>query len=199
MKRFFLLIVAAVSIIGCSSLPFPHTPTESLLLAACEIEAEIQNGEEKIVEVVLNLSPEGDDNVDYSMKLPVNGGFAVMKLEPGTYTLDSAEITRREQRLFGKKTGNTVEVGRTVSIEARTIHLLRQKCVLNAGGGENGYNLNFPGFNGGEEQLDIYMSLKDDPRWPGWERYTLVNFPEDVKELAKKLEREAGKNNTEEE
>lgn len=178
MNKLFPLLIIVGSLIGCSSLPFPHTPTESLLVAACSMEREISDGTEKITDVVLIFSTQGKESTEkVTLRLPVSGEFSVVKCESGMYLLESAEITRREAKLFGKKTTDTVDFNREVNVRPRTVHLVKEKCVL-SNGGNRGYAIAFTKFTGEQEKTAVFDALQDDRGWIGWERYELVNFPE---------------------
>ncbi len=178
MKKLFPLLIIAGILFGCSSLPLSHTPTESLLVVACSLEREISDGTEKITDVVLRFSAQEKEGGDtLTLRLPVGGQFSVLKCEASMYLLESAKITRREAKLFGKKTTDTVDFNREVNVRARTVHLLKEKCLLSSGGTAE-YTIAFTQFTNEQEKTEIVNALQEDLRWVGWERYELVNFPD---------------------
>mgnify|MGYP006288829331 FL=1 len=180
MNRIYALVFIVVVFAGCSSLPFPHTAPESLLIVSCEIDQDAPPRGEEIKSLsLLFLSKEMGTSKEYTMKVPMSGEWGVMKVDPGKFILTSAVVSTSETKVFGKKQEETVDIGREISIQPRTVHLMEERCILSADGA-NGYQLQLAAFHGEAEQTNVYRALAADPRWPGWERYRLVNFPEDV-------------------
>lgn len=189
MKRYpfpVALLGAFFLVCGCSTLPFPHTPTESLLVVSYEIEADLEDMGKEITELTLLFSRNSEDNGVIPFSLHLSGKKDTMKMEPGEYTLDSAELRIREDKLFGKTETETVPIDRPLVVGTRSIHLLDAKLIVNAGG-DRGYELRLDDFSGEDAKTAVYLSLMRDKRWPVWERYDTANFPDDVESQAEAM------------
>lgn len=182
--RFLPLFAVLFAVCACSSLPFPDSPTESLLIVPAKIEGEIRSGEEEIIMVTLFFLNAADGDTAYTVVLEPEKPMGIQKMIPGEYLLETAEILRRETGLFGKDTADSISINRRIALGGRSVQLFDGTCVLSQGG-DNGYSFEIMNAPGEEEQIDLFMELTEDPRWPAWERYELPGFPDDTRETAR--------------
>lgn len=180
---FGFVFILLVFFWSCSSLPFPHTPRESLLIVSHKIESTVSS-KEKISEITLYIEDlnEQKEAPDHKIKLSLTNNFSVSTLKPGIYRVFSADVRRSEIKLFGKTEMDTQPLDHRFSVDGGTIHLFQSKLEIQPDG-SGGYELELVEYLENDEKIALYETLVNDRRWIGWERYTPVNFPRNIERI----------------
>lgn len=199
-----LLLLSVFFLGACSSLPFPGSPAESLFVIASSIDREYDGGEKKVSKVILTLErlPEenteeaaggsedgsGDESAgrteEFLVTLKHGEPYGTAALEPGEYIITKINVHSFLTEEPGQNWIDEHIVYYPFFIEKRTVRLYEQVFLLEAEPPDGeGYTLAFAPLSSEEKKLDIFKALRSDGRWPGWERYILVGFPEEASEI----------------
>jgi len=192
MKKSMLLLLIGIPILiiaACSTLPFPNTPTESLLVITGSIDREYAGGENKVSKVILKVEriqeeEEIEEEISpetFLITLKPGEQYGTAVLEPGEYIITGIEVRAFRSENKEEIWADDHAADHPFFIEERVVRLYERSFVLAAEDEEQGgYTVAFAPLTEDEKGLTIYKALNREPRWPAWERYQLVGFPEEV-------------------
>jgi len=171
---------------------------------ASNIDREYDGGEKKVSKVILTLEhlPENpgedaggsEDDSDKESEILTNNflvtlnqgnAYGTAALDPGEYIITKIDVYSFLTEEHGQNWIDEHIVYYPFFVEKRTVRLYEQVFLLEAEPSDGeGYTVTFAPLSLEEKKLDIFKALRRDSRWPGWERYTLVGFPEEASEIA---------------
>jgi hypothetical protein len=159
-------------------LPLAHTPAESLFVIPYAVDPASKKGPSAIREMFVTIEPLSgpETGTNRRLELITKDTVSVIKMPPGDYRIAAAEIVKKGEGYLSKNIIENFPIDKTVSIGERQIYLFDWKCTVKNDGNES--RLTLSEFANEQEKTEIVNALQEDPRWVGWERYELVNFPE---------------------
>ena len=97
MKRpdvFLLIVMIALMLLSCSSLPLPSSPYQSLLVIPTKIDSTFRGGEYKIVSVQMSLQERETGKKTLIMFSP-GASYKAIPVERGKYSLNNLIVSRQ--------------------------------------------------------------------------------------------------------
>lgn len=167
------LLVMAVILLSCQTVPLPNSPTESLFILPSRVVPTLNNGDTRVIGASVTIR--NDKSLkEMKVQLPSGDSFAMVPLEPGAYSITGIRITL--QNVGGRNSwSDTHDFYGSLFIEKRVVRYYERKIYVGSRP-QGWYNFGFDYTEDSAEKASCLAELKKDPRWLAWQNYTLVNF-----------------------
>lgn len=171
-----LLLISA-----CSSLPLPDSPKQGLLVVNTVLDMNERGRNTKLNQIILELRRAGSQEpIMYTLRR--NDDMITIALDEGEYTFTRAILYHQDVDDSDNTWKINVDLNRSFYMERRIIRLFDDNLIVRYAGSDGSYLLYFAEIQTDAKKTDVYRKLTKDPRWRGWDRYTLINFPDEVRE-----------------
>lgn len=176
--RITLLLLLSILLFSCSSLPLPHSSTESLFVLPYRIDKTYQNGQKVIKSVTLHLTYyEISEANETLVELLPGDSYTTIALNPGAIM-----ITRVEVQLAGVEKIESAfehEFSYAFFIGESTVQLSREQFVLRAVKNAQEYAVQTSPFpRSSLPARQILDNIRRDKNWPAWKWNKKINLPE---------------------
>lgn len=159
---------------GCSSLPLPNAPNESLLVIAYQVDEAWRQGNIRVksVDVQIENRVTGETRV---VSLIPGGKYKSVALKPGEYIIKKLIVANQWQRDVHNVWFDTHNRYHPFYLNPQTVHFYDKFISLRARKEIDGYDLHdFRVRN--DEKSDILTSLRKNSYWLAWRDHTLYGF-----------------------
>lgn len=175
MKKMICLILLAALLGGCSSLPLPNGPKDSLLLIPADITAIIGDEKRPILSVTLELNANESGEI-YKVKASASDDFFAISLPPGRYSCYKANI------LIGSNDGDPYLDSRsfspiTVYLERNVVFVTTKMIELISTDWYHLYSSGIFDFGDDRKRIDQgFENLMKEFEWTAWENAQIVGL-----------------------